>query len=154
MPQLTRYLYLMKEILSSLSDIINSITIGPVPQLFLNTVFSGGIFYFIQRKHKRNDDFIIEKNKRIVEKHVDFESQLFHLMNTVKIGNINGQICIDLYTRIKNFTILNYLYISDDLLKISNEFADYLLVVSINITNRDRELENKLIKKFKSEFKK
>ncbi|PWB20684.1 hypothetical protein [Flavobacterium sp. HTF] len=144
----------MKDVLSSLSDIINSITIGPVPQLFLNTVFSGGIFYFIQRKHKRNDDFIIEKNKRIVEKHVDFESQLFHLMNTVKIGNINDQICIDLYTRIKNFTILNYLYISDDLLKISNEFADYLLEISINITTRDRELENKLIKKFKSEFKK
>ncbi len=140
--------------MKELDESFNSIISMPFVQMIFNVILSGGLFYWIQRKHKRNDEFIIEKNKRLVEKHIDCESQLFEMMNTVKTNSINGQISNVLSDKINTFKILNYLYISEPLLKISKDFSDYLLEISVDQNLKNIKTEDKLIKKFKTEFKK
>lgn len=122
----------------------------PFVQMIFNVLLSGGLFYWIQRKHKRNDEFKIEKNKRIAEKEINCELQLFDKLNSVKLTSINGFDSAALSDEILNFIILNDMYLSDELLKISREFSDYLLELTVDPANKSVKKENILIKKFKA----
>jgi hypothetical protein len=57
-------------------------------------------------------------------------------------------------TKIKQLTKKNYLYLSEEIIKICHEYSDYLLEISQNNRNRDLKFEDNLLKKFKNEFKK
>jgi hypothetical protein len=68
--------------------------------------------------------------------------------------DINSDVLVELSNNINKLRMINYLYISGSLLKVSSEFSDYLLLVSADNLQRNKFTEDKLIKKFKSEFKK
>jgi hypothetical protein len=134
---------------------VDMLTPASIFQILSNAILSGGIFYWIQRKHKINDDFIIEKNKCVAQKHITCESEIFDIMITVNSQyDINSDVLVELSNNINKLRMINYLYISESLLKVSSEFSDYLLLVSADNLQRNKFTEDKLIKKFKSEFKK
>ena len=140
----------MDQIIKEIEKLIDE----PIIKLILNIILTGGLFYWIQRRHKWNDDFIIEKNKKLVDKFIECESEIFMLMNKVKTKNLSSDLSIKLSKKIKNLSIINYLYISKELLIITNDFCDYLLEISVIPKQKDIIKENELINKFKTEFKK
>lgn len=144
----------MSEIIKEYCNNVSLILAEPIVKLFLNIVLNGSLFYWILRRHKRNDDFIIEKNKSLVNKYIDCESEIFMLMNTVKINNFTSDISIELSRKISTLTIINYLFISKELIVISKNFSDYLLEISVNPNLKNIKKENDFIDDFKSKFKK
>ena len=46
----------MDQIIKEIEKLIDE----PIIKLILNIILTGGLFYWIQRRHKRNDDFILK----------------------------------------------------------------------------------------------
>ena len=144
----------MSEIIKEYSTNISLILEEPIIKIIVNLLLNGSLFYWIQRRHKRNDDFIIEKNKNLANKFIDCESEIFMLMNTVKTNNLTSDISIELSKKINTLTIINYLFISKELILISKNFSDYLLEISVDPNLKSIKKETDFINKFKTEFKK
>lgn len=126
-----------------------------IVQAIITSALTSGIFYFVQRKHKRNDSFINEKNKAIVQKCIDSEVELFAIFKTVKSQfNIDRADLITYSNQITQKRLDNHLYISEKISEISRKFSDYLLEVAGDESSRSKFEEDRLIEKFKREFKK
>jgi hypothetical protein len=129
-------------------DIINILGVS-----FITSLFTNVIAYLIQRKHKIRDAFKSEKDKLIVSKSFDNEVKLFELINFVSnqytFDSNNLKTISDQINEIRRE---NFLYINENIYILCKEFADYLLLVSVDSSKMDKGFEQKCIHKFKDEF--
>ncbi len=128
---------------------------GLIKANFSNTLLIGILGFIIQRYYKLKDEYKSEKNKHHAEYFVKSCNELFELIVEIKsLFLISQDQLVFFSTRIKELALKNYLYLSDEIIKICHEYSDYLLEISENDRVRDLKFENNIIDKFKKEFRK
>lgn len=125
----------------------------------LQSLFTSGlvsvILYAWQRKHKINDSLIMERNKLSAQQSMQYETEIFDLMKSIRTEiNLDSKKLIDLSGSINKLRNDYRLYISDKISEISSKFADYLLEVAADEYKRNRYEEDRLLDKFKKQFRK
>jgi hypothetical protein len=122
---------------------------------FLSGIFTNGIAYFIQRKHKIADATATKKNEIVVAESIANEVKLFEIFNTAfqKIGYDSvsyRNAANEMHTIRKN----NRLYLKDKVYYLSEEIANYSLEVAADPLKIDKTQEQKFIHRFKDAFDK
>lgn len=127
----------------------------PILQSLFTSGLVSGILYVWQRQHKISDSLTIERNKLSAQKSMQYETEIFDLMKSIRTEiDLDSKKLIDLSGNINNLRNEYRLHISDKISEISNKFADYLLEVAADEYKRNRYEEDRLLDKFKKQFRK
>ena len=148
------FLLLLTEVPKDELSIYNTY-IQPLVQPLITTVFIALLGYIVQRRYKYLDTYKIEKNKSILTKTIESESEIFDILKIVVINySITSSDLINYSQKITQLRMDNYLYISDKIYSISGKISDYLLEVSQDSSKRTKFGEEQWMKEFKREFRK